>query len=111
MNKLAFDPPPKTQLEKFYDLFILQSWWVYLFAAIAYLLFMQGMQKKKEAFQEITKRLEGLSEEKKSALEEREELFLQINSQQDPAYIQMVLMKKLGLVPEGQVKVHFQENN
>lgn len=109
--KLAFDPPPRNPLEKIFDLVVLQSWWVYLFAAVAYLLFTHGMQKKKVAVQEITQRLESLSREKKAALEENEELLLQINSQQDPAYIQMVLMKRLGLVPEGQIKVHFQENN
>ena len=30
-----------------------------------------------------------------------------INSQSDPAWIEMVLKKELGLVPEGQTKIYF----
>jgi cell division protein FtsB len=36
-----------------------------------------------------------------------ESLTLQINSQSDPEYVELVLRKGLGLVPEGQTKVYF----
>lgn len=91
------------------DLLFVRSWWVYLFVAIAYLVFYQGMEKKREAYQEISERLARLEIEKKEVVEENGDLLLQIHSQDDPAYIQMVLMQQLGLVPEGQTKVHFQE--
>lgn len=32
---------------------------------------------------------------------------LEINSQSDPAWVELMLMKNLGLVPEGQIKVFF----
>ena len=44
---------------------------------------------------------------KEFLLEEKEDLKLQINSQKDPAWIELTLMKGLGLVPEGQLKVYF----
>ena len=38
---------------------------------------------------------------------QKEYLTRQINSQSDPAWIEMVMKKELGLVPEGQVKIYF----
>ncbi len=53
-------------------------------------------------------KLSQLETEKTAALEEHGDLLLQVNSQNDPAWIEMVLMKELGLVPEGHVKVYFE---
>jgi hypothetical protein len=68
------------------------------------------MQRKEEEYQILQKRLGDLEVEKKVALENREDLLLQISSQSDPAWIQLMLMKGLGLVPEGQQKVYFKED-
>lgn len=38
----------------------------------------------------------------------QEDLLLQINSQSDPAWVELILMKGLGLVPEGQTKAVFE---
>jgi hypothetical protein len=37
----------------------------------------------------------------------QEKLLLTINSQSDPAWIELVLFRELGLVPEGAAKVWF----
>ncbi|MCE2983850.1 MAG: hypothetical protein LW832_09830 [Parachlamydia sp.] len=50
-----------------------------------------------------------LQKEKRTALKRQEDLQLQINSQSDPAWIELTLMKGLGLVPEGEQKVYFQK--
>lgn len=42
---------------------------------------------------------------------EQQELILQIESQTDPAWVEMVLKRNLGLVPEGQVKVYFKKGS
>lgn len=34
-------------------------------------------------------------------------LIRQINSQSDPAWVELLLKRELGLVPEGQKKIHF----
>ena len=44
---------------------------------------------------------------KEEALAIQEELKREIESQNDQSWIELVLMQKLGLVPEGQKKVHF----
>ncbi len=95
--------------QKFYEAFILRSWWVLLALGGGYLLYVQGIQKKEATLQELAKKLYDLEEERGKALEEREDLLLQINSQSDPEWIQMTLMKGLGVVPEGQVKVYFKK--
>lgn len=41
------------------------------------------------------------------ALQNKEDLQLRIASQNDPAWIEMVLIRELGVVPEGFLKVHF----
>lgn len=46
-----------------------------------------------------------LAEEEARLLQE--DLLREIASQNDPSWIELVLMDKLGLVPEGQTKVHF----
>lgn len=48
-----------------------------------------------------------LKMELKSLEIQKEYLTRQINSQSDPAWIEMVMKKELGLVPEGQVKIYF----
>lgn len=65
------------------------------------------MHEKNIAYQELTRRMNELEMEKAMALSEQEDLKLQIESQSDPAWIQMMLMKGLGMVPDGQIKVYF----
>ena len=85
-----------------------RSWWVVLILASTSIFYFHGMRKKDLAFQELQARLKNLQQEKAAVLTEREDLQLQIQSQTDPAYIEMTLMKGLGMVPEGQHKVYFQ---
>ena len=100
---------PKTLKEKIYRSLIVRSWWVHLFLVGCYLLYAQGIRKKERTFSDLNVRLEILEREKQEALAVQEDLLLQINSQKDPAWIQMMLMKNLGVVPEGQVKVYFKK--
>ena len=84
-----------------------QSWWVFLFLAVSSLFYFHGMHSKDIAYRELTRRLSELEKEKVLALNEQNDLKLQIESQSDPAWIQLTLMKGLGMVPDGQVKVYF----
>jgi hypothetical protein len=51
--------------------------------------------------------LAALMTEKEEAMKIQEKLLLTINSQSDPAWIELVLFRELGLVPEGAAKVWF----
>ena len=41
------------------------------------------------------------------ALSKQDELQRRVASRSDEGYLELILMERLGLVPEGQIKVHF----
>ena len=69
--------------------------------------FEQGQNAGKEVVKELTIQLKQLKSEKEKALDLQKSLLMQINSQSDPAWIELTLRKVLGVVPEGQTKVFF----
>ena len=85
-----------------------RSWWVILFVVLSSVIYLSAMRQKEHAYKEMAARLHSLENEKALVLAERQDLLLQIKSQTDPAWVEMVLKRNLGLVPEGQVKVYFQ---
>lgn len=87
-----------------------QSWWVLLFIAVCSLVYFNSAGKKDEVINSLEQHLGRLRIEKALLLQEKEDLQLQICSQSDPAWIQLTLIKGLGLVPEGQLKVYFQSD-
>ena len=93
----------------FFSIFILKWGWMLLFAVLCYGIYAKGMEKKKAIFYQLEDKIKKLEHARASALLKREELEMEINSQTDPAWIEMLLMKKLGVVPEGQVKVYFEK--
>ena len=87
-----------------------RNWWVIAFMALCGVLYLHGVRQKNLTYREMSGRLQVLEKEKLLALAEQEELFLQIQSQSDPAWVEMILKRNLGLVPEGQTKVYFQQD-
>lgn len=87
-----------------------RSWWVIAFVALCGVLYLHGVRQKDITFQEMAGRFRILEAEKALALAEQEYLLVQIQSQSDPAWIEMILKRNLGLVPEGQTKVYFHQN-
>ena len=91
-------------------LFIYDSWWVAVLAILCLGLYEQGA---KTLQQEIT-----LFQDQAIDFEQRiiqakvrqKELKLQVTSQSDPAWIELVLIKSLGLVPEGYKKIYYTPN-
>jgi len=82
-------------------------WWVFVFIAICFGIYTHASHKKEKTILALESHLQQLSVEKQQLLQENEELQLNIHSQSDPAWVELTLMKGLGLVPEGQVKVYF----
>ncbi len=95
--------------EAVYGSIFFRSWWVLALSAFCCMFYVHSVQNKNHLYAELTQRLQVLELDKQLALQEREELLLQIQSQSDPAWIQMTLMKGLGLVPEGQQKIYFKK--
>jgi hypothetical protein len=86
---------------------VAQNWWVLIFISICSVVFLNSSGKKNEIVAALDRHLDALEGEKAALIEENEDLLLQINSQSDPNWIQLTLIKGLGLVPEGQLKVYF----
>lgn len=84
-----------------------QWWWVFCFCAAASAVYFHHIQDKKGKLRELAGRLEEMNKEKLFALQERDMFHQQIDSQSDPSWIEMILMRDLGVVPEGWLKVHF----
>lgn len=86
----------------------LRSWsWMFLFIALVAITTERALKRVREERNLLSTQLISLKEEKKVAMKVREKLTKQINSQSDPAWIELVLKRELGLVPEGQTKVLF----
>jgi hypothetical protein len=86
-----------------------QWWWVGVVCSTAALFYFNAMHEKRSTLKELSIRFEEIEKEKTLALQKQEDLRLQIASQSDPGWIEMVLMRDLGLVPEGWLKVHFKK--
>lgn len=82
-------------------------WWVIAFCAATGTLHFHFLKEKKNGVRMLAQRLEQMQNEKGLAFQKREDLQLRIASQNDPAWIEMILMRDLGVVPEGFLKVHF----
>lgn len=86
---------------------LFRSWWILLFLILSYSFYTHAMQKKAGETSFLKAQFDYLTQEKELALQEREDLVLQINSHNDSAWIELTLIKELGLVPEGVQKVYF----
>ncbi len=85
----------------------LRSWWVLLFALMCYGFYEQAMVAYQAELNALHYKLEELQLEKEQAQALQDNLKRQINSQSDPEWIELTLMKGLGVVPEGHIKVYF----
>ena len=92
-----------------YSSLIYRSWWVFLCFALCFFCYSHAIKKKTTAYFNLREKLQKLQWEKALSLQDQEDLLLQINSHNDPSWIEMTLMKRLGVVPEGQVKVYFKK--
>lgn len=82
-------------------------WWALTFCLSVGFVYLHFIKQKKNDVAQLSIRLEDMEKKRGLALEERETLRLQIASQNDPSWIEMILMRDLGVVPEGWLKVHF----
>ncbi|MCC5832991.1 MAG: hypothetical protein JJU12_08130 [Chlamydiales bacterium] len=90
-----------------FDEIILKSWWTILFFLICCFAYDQALGHKRREEEKLRDKFRSLEIEKERELAKQEDLKLQIASQEDESFIELTLMRRLGLVPEGQTKVHF----
>jgi len=90
---------------------IKKSWWVFLFMSLCLISYDHAVKKKNAEVELLSHRLTSLEKEEKILQAQREDLALRIYSQEDKDWMELVLMKKLGVVPEGQLKVYFKKES
>lgn len=71
------------------------------------LFYERGLMSYSEEYKALDKQLTKLKQDHERALALNAELVRHVNSQSDPAWIEMTLIKGLGLTPEGHQKVLF----
>lgn len=96
---------------KMIEYWVMRSWWVILFTLLCFGLYEQGVRSKEHDYAMLHRQLVELELEQERLVRVQEDLKLQINSQSDPDWIELVLMRGLGLVPEGQTKVFFDDRS
>lgn len=84
-------------------------WWVGVFCVMTGLVYFHCMKEKRVAAKLLSMRLVEMENEKLYAMQKRDDLQLRIASQNDSSWIEMILMRDLGVVPEGFLKVHFKK--
>lgn len=89
--------------------FFFRFWWAILFVLFCYGFYIHGMEAKRKSYSELEQKALFLNEQLLTAQEIQKDLKLQIESQSDPAYVEMLIKKRLGMVSSGQVKVYFEE--
>lgn len=84
------------------------SWGLtFLFISMTLILTEKALRQVKEEGIHLQTLLKSLEDEKAKQEKNHELLVLQIHSASDPAWIELVLKRELGLTPEGQTKVVF----
>lgn len=85
-----------------------RNWWVFAVCVVAVAIHVHFSKEKSQALQALNTRLSQMHAERLEMIRFQEDLRLQIASKDDPAWIEMVLIRELGVVPEGFLKVHFE---
>lgn len=96
-----------TRKKNFVYVFFIKSFGFIFFLCLSLLFFYYELQKKNGEIHQQRVEIERLGNEREVAQKTNEELSLIVNSQNDPEWVELVLLKELGLVPEGKIKVHF----
>lgn len=98
--------PKKNSL---FEELIIKSWWVIACGLICLGAYEYGKKQSDQQIAMLQGQLQEMQTQQQKALDLQAHLLRQINSQSDPNWIELVLMRSLGVVPEGQVKVFFAE--
>jgi hypothetical protein len=88
-----------------------KSWWVWTFLVVCFGLYEQGSMKLEREIASLNKEAEALSQKIVEATNRSEELALQVQSFSDPAWIELTLIRVLGVIPEGSTKVYYKEGS
>jgi len=98
-----------TFIEKVFDELIIKSWWVIAIMAVGLVFTNHVMSKRSKLAFGLEQKKYALENHQQIELARLDDLQLRIQSQSDPAWVELILKKELGVVPEGFIKVNFVE--
>ena len=88
----------------------IKSWLVWAFAICCFGLYEQAAMKLERDITSLDKEIASLETRILEASHKQQYLTLQQESFSDPAWIELTLIRGLGMVPEGYTKVFFKES-
>lgn len=91
-----------------FDLIIVRSWWMILVILCCLMIFDLTIRHKVDTYQTLQKKEETLKTQLSAANFLKSSLKEEIASFDDPCWMEMVLMRNLGLIPEGETKIVFE---
>lgn len=94
-------------MNKSYSKTVMSWGFTFLFISMSLIFTEKALREVKDERAHLKGLLEALKEEKQIKEKHHELLVLQVHSSSDPAWIELVLKRELGLIPEGQRKVVF----
>lgn len=80
-----------------------------LFAFFTFVVYEQATYPIDKKIKKLEEKKENLQQQVRIKLQEQDDLKLQIASLSDSGWLELVLMKNLGLVPEGYTKIYFED--
>lgn len=95
----------------FFERLFFKYWWVVLFCLLCAIFYEQQRKKIDLEYSKLHQQLVKLQNIKLEKLKVQEDLLLKVNSQSDPNFVELLLMKELGVVPEGQTKIFFNNDD
>jgi len=84
------------------------SWWLALLAAFLLIAHEKGVIDQNRRMEAVSEQLEHLQKRRDELASEQRYLQAQLTHGADPAWMERVLMKHLGLAPKGYRRVHFE---
>lgn len=99
----------KKNNKSFFLSILSNSWWVIIFLLVSFIGYDISIKKKDKAVYDLKQKLICFKLEKEEVLKSKQDLSARVKSQSDPLWIEQVLMKELGVVPENQIKVRFED--
>ncbi|MDF2577592.1 MAG: hypothetical protein K0S74_1076 [Chlamydiales bacterium] len=92
------------------EILFIKSWWMILFIISAFCLFESSMAEKRIEQTKLSQQLATLQQKLYDVKELQADYQAQIASQNDHEWIELTLLKELGLVPEGYTKIYFEND-
>lgn len=86
-----------------------KSWWVALFSILCFLYYEQSQRQRISQYEELNQRFLELKLSYENAKALKTKLKQEINSQSDPAWVELILKRELGVIAEGETKFYFRD--